>query len=130
MLGKTFHSSRSDNFIRPDAKAVKGVDAERRCHGDIRRIPASRQEDPADAGNIVARVERMPMSTKISLKPRREITGWMRRRRAGCPAHGKQSDSPSPTADEVCSLHLRGGEIHPEGRKTTGKRILSRLGFK
>ena len=63
------------NLIRPDAKALKGVGAERGCYSDIRRVPSSRLEDPADAGNIVPRVERMPMPAEISLDPRREIAG-------------------------------------------------------
>ena len=70
------------HLIRPNAKTLKGIGAERRCHGDIRRVPSSRQEDSTDAGRIVPRIEHMPFATEIRLEPGREIARRMRSPRA------------------------------------------------
>lgn len=70
------------HLIRPGLKVLKSVGTERRCDGYIRCVTPLGQQDSADARNIVTRVERMPMTAKISFEPCCEITGWMRLWRA------------------------------------------------
>ena len=62
-------------FVGPDPKAREGIRAERSGDRDIRRVASPRQQNPADPGDVVPCIERMPMSAEIDLEPRREIAG-------------------------------------------------------
>ena len=69
------------NFIRPDPEALQRVGSESGGNGNIAGIAASRHQNAAHSGHIVARVEHMPFAADPGVEPRRKIAhgvGWRR----------------------------------------------------
>src|ERR1700693_2794696 len=61
------------HFIRPDAEAFEHVRTERHADSYVRGIATARNEYPADAWCVVARIERVPRAANIRLEPTRKI---------------------------------------------------------
>src|SRR5207302_2933434 len=73
---------RCGDFFRPYRKAAERVRTEGRGDRDIRRVAAARDQRPADARDVVARVENVPLTTEIDFEPGREIHRRIRYRHA------------------------------------------------
>src|SRR5579859_35507 len=67
------------DLVSPDLKAVQIVRAERRHHGDVRRVTSIGDNDPSDSARIIARIKGAPFAAKINLDPRAEIHRSSRR---------------------------------------------------
>ena len=65
--------SRGDDLIGAHEEALEDVGAESRGNRDVRRVAAARDENPADAGRVVAGVERVPATSEEGIEPAREI---------------------------------------------------------
>src|SRR6185295_5100923 len=70
------------HLIRPYLKAHQRVGAEGVGDGNVGGVAAAGDQDAADAGHVVARVERIPASAEIGLEPAGKIHRTIGRRHA------------------------------------------------
>src|SRR4029453_227479 len=70
------------HLIRPYLEAPQRVGAEGVGDGNVGGVAAASDQDAADAGHVVARVERVPASAEIGLEPAGEIHRAIGRRHA------------------------------------------------
>ena len=61
------------HFRRPDAEGWQIIDAERCDHCHIRCVSAADHNDAADTGDIVARIDRVPLPVQKHFEPGAEI---------------------------------------------------------
>ena len=76
---------RADGFlhlIRPHAKKLKQGGTEGSADGDICGVAAARNQNPADAALIIARIEGVPGTADVGFQPAREIHGRIGNRHA------------------------------------------------
>ena len=72
-------------LVGPYPEARQYVGAERAADRDVGSVTAARDQHPADAWNIVARVEDVPMAAEERLKPGSEVWYAVRRRHTDVP---------------------------------------------
>lgn len=70
-----FSGSHAVGSRRPDLKRLQHRRTESGGEGNIGRIPAPGDQNPAYPRGVVSRVEHMPAITKIGLKPGMEVHG-------------------------------------------------------
>ena len=70
-------STRRRDFLGHHRKSEKPVRTERRAGSNVRRVASSGDQHAADAGSVVARIERVPGAAEENFEPGREVH-WRR----------------------------------------------------